>query len=77
MSAMKSIEIPRVIYDEYKAYAKSMGADKYQLINETLEDAIEDYKLAEELLKDCEDIDAGRMETKPLKEVLKAYGMDY
>lgn len=35
----------------------------------------EEIPLAE-ILQDCKDIDTGKMKTKPLREVLKAYGMD-
>lgn len=71
-----SIRLPHEIEDRLENLAAKTGRSKSFYVKEAILehlDDIEDIYLAEKRL---EDIRAGRVQTIPLQEVMKKYGMD-
>lgn len=60
----------------YARLAKSTGRSKSFYFNEALEDSIDRLEYEYRILKDVEDIRAGRQETYSLDEVMEHCGLD-
>ena len=73
---MLTVQLPEELEERLETLARQAGRDKNTVVQEALSSYLEDLEDLLEAERRVADIQAGRVKTVPLEQVMKRYGVE-